>query len=82
MRSPEYFARFVLEVVSRMDRVACYEQGGPHPSLIWPEMGEYAWREAALIAIDKTRVHNAKFVEPTEVSDWVFIAERRPSVLS
>ena len=82
MRSPEYFARFVLEVALRMDRVVCYEQGGPHPSLIWPEMSDPQWRDAALNFIDKSRISDAQFVEPSPVSDWTFIAQRRSVMLS
>ena len=75
MRSPEYFSQFVLEVVSKLDRVVCYEQGGPHHSLVWPEMGEAQWREAALNAVRALdRIGEAKFEEPTPEHDWLFFA--------
>lgn len=77
MRAPDYFARFVLEATGRMDRVCCYEQGGPHVSLIWPEMAEAQWRDAALNAINKDLVAGAQFLEPNAGNSWwVFLAHR------
>lgn len=83
MREPAYFARFVLEVASRMGRVVCFEQeANAHHSLIWPEMGDPAWRDSALVAIDKSRIKEAKFLEPTLVADWKFTAVWRGKALS
>lgn len=82
MRAPDYFARFVLEVVARMDRVVVWEQGAPTPELTWPEMGDPQWRDAAINAIDKTRIQEATFHEPTAERDWIFTATRRSVLLS
>lgn len=82
MRPPEHFARFVLEVATRLDGVTliCWEQGPPgtHASLIWPEMQDAHWREGVMGHIDKRLLKEPVFLEPSAERDtWVFMCDRR-----
>ncbi len=76
MRTPDYFASFVSETCRRLGKCVCWEQGGPHASLIWPEMDAAHWRDAALTAVkSKPNIKAAKFVEPrAESPNWIFLA--------
>lgn len=80
MREPDYFIQFVMECMTRVNKLVCYEQGPPgmHHSLVWPEMGEASWRDAV-----ESRVKNresrikAQFCEPNAERDWIFLCQRR-----
>lgn len=78
MRSPEQFANVVHQMADIVEVVLLGAQGpGAFPLLIWPEMADAQWRDAALRAIDDRRVMDAQFCEPNELNDWMFKARRR-----
>lgn len=79
MRSPQQFAVVVHQMVDAVNFAMLGAQGTDRtlPMLVWPEMADAQWREAAMNALDTRRVMNATFCEPNELNDWIFKAQRR-----